>query len=1139
MEEQTVELEAQQDEIRATESWYRGIIESAPDGMLVADAKGTIILANPQAEAMFRYDQGTLAGMPLETLVPGALASRPMELCLLEAETGANQSREMEGRRREGGSFPVEVGLSTLPALGGRELCVCVSVRDVTERQAAAKALADQQEALQSILEKSPVGTAFSTEGVFGYVNPEFERMFGARSGDPAVRIYARPEDRDTLLTDLKRDGSVRNREMQMVAADGNLRDYLVTFVPLVHHGRSGVMGWLLDITDRKASETRLKQAFDEVAESRALTQAVLDNSPTSIYIKDLEGRFLLINQRFSVFLKEVLGLDSDRLLGLAAHTVSDHPLVGWDHETDKQVLDAEAMMEFELVLPRPHGTEIRQVFKFPLRDGDGRIYAVCSIGQDVTENRRMQEETLRAKEAAEEATKAKSDFLANMSHEIRTPMNAIIGMSHLALQTDLDKKQRNYIEKVHRAAENLLGIVNDILDFSKIEAGRLTLERIDFRLEDVMEHLANLVGMKASDRALELLFQVEPDVPTSLVGDPLRLGQVLVNLGNNAVKFTEVGQIVIGAEKVAEDGDSVELHFWVEDSGIGMTAEQCSKMFQSFSQADTSTTRKYGGTGLGLAISKNLVELMEGRIWVESELGRGSTFHFHAHFGKQAHPKARRLFSPEDLPGVRALIVDDNASAREILVSLARTCGLEADEARDGRQALARVSEAAGQGQPYDLVLMDWKMPLMDGVEAIRTLQKDKLDEPPAFVLVTAFGRDEALHSAEQHGVRLRSVLTKPVTSGSLLEAVAEALGKEIVGESLSHEMDDRRARALDRLYGARVLLVEDNEMNQELALELLTQAGIQVKVASNGQEALDVLASGQEFDGVLMDCQMPIMDGYEATRQIRQTLALKTLPVIAMTANAMAGDREKVLAAGMMDHIAKPLNVTEMFETMARWIRPARHTGRHRTGPAAPEARAQALPPLPGIDTRAGLATTMNNEKLYRRQLVMFRDSQGTFAEAFRAAQADPDPSAATRAAHTLRGTAGNIGARQVQAAAEELEKACRDGAEPERIQGLLDRVLAELQPVVEGLKQVDRATRESAAPKAPGDLEALKVGLKRLKALLEDSDTEASDLVESLLPLAHGLPQEDALKKVTEAINAYDFDAALRSLAEIGEP
>jgi CheY-like chemotaxis protein len=666
---------------------------------------------------------------------------------------------------------------------------------------------------------------------------------------------------------------------------------------------------------------------------------------------------------------------------------------------------------------------------------------------------------------------------------------------------------------------------------------------------------------MKTEDKGLELLFNCAPDVPTALIGDSLRLGQVLINLGNNAVKFTESGEIVVGIEKVAEDAQGIELHFWIKDTGIGMTPEQCGKMFQSFSQADASTTRKYGGTGLGLAISKNLVELMNGRIWVESEAGKGSSFHFHARFGVQQDPMARKVVRPEELLGLRVLVVDDNASAREILSTMARIYGMEVDAAWDGLEALDLIAAAEKNQLPYDVVFMDWKMPHMDGVETVQHIQSEHLSKTPAIIMVTAYGREEAVDSANQRGVVLNTVLTKPVTATALLEAVGEVLGKRLVSDGRPVEKASNYDESMSKLRGARVLLVEDNGMNQELAMELLNQAGVEVVLANNGLEAVEILARDSAFDGVLMDCQMPVMDGYTATREIRKNPAFKDLPIIAMTANAMAGDKEKVIAAGMWDHIAKPLNVGDMFSTIAKWVKPKNPQQAAKDaaelGGATPHAPVQVAQiatktvaanahstgatatfdingSLPGIDVKAGMATTMDNEKLFTRMLVKFRDSQGNFADLFAAAQTDADPVAPTRAAHTLKGTAGNIGAKGVQAAAGALEHALIDKVVPERIDELLQRALAELAPVIAGLQQVGAAAPAATVSMAPAlDTVKLRAGMERLTVLLKDSDSDAADLVEELAALASGTAMADALKRVAAAVANYDFDAALEHL------
>lgn len=768
----------------------------------------------------------------------------------------------------------------------------------------------------------------------------------------------------------------------------------------------------------------------------------------------------------------------------------------------------------------------------------DGPMKGVMlAFMEDVSLKHAANEALLEAKAAAESAARSKSDFLANMSHEIRTPMNAIIGMSHLALKTDLDKRQRNYIEKAHRSAESLLGIINDILDFSKIEAGKMGLEAVDFNLDDVMENLANLVGLKTEEKGLELLFDMAPDVPTYLVGDPLRLGQVLINLGNNAAKFTERGEIIIGMNKEAEPDGGVLVHFWVRDTGIGMTPAQCQKLFQSFSQADASTTRKYGGTGLGLAISKSLVEAMGGRIWVESVLGQGSTFHFHARFGVQANPQIRRMFRAEELMGLRVLVVDDNSAAREILSTMAGTFGLKVDAVSDGPAALALIANADRKGLPYELVLMDWKMPGMDGVEAVRQLRDEHLTHIPTVIMVTAYGREDAIASAGVRGVALQTVLTKPVTPSNLLEAIGEALGKvsEVITRTDVRSTD--YADASEKLRGARVLVVEDNDMNQELAVDILTSVGIKVVLAQHGLEALDILATDTDFDGVLMDCQMPVMDGYTATREIRKNPKFKDLPIIAMTANAMAGDKEKVLEVGMWDHIAKPLNVEVMFATLARWIRPG--------AVDAPLVAVEALVSdaigasdsalfgnlsQAGIDTRFGLKTALNKESLYLRMLRKFRDGQGDFAALFARALADTDASSAQRCAHTLRGTSATIGAKQVQEAADRLEQACKQNAPSAQIEDLLQQVVVAMQPVLQALQTLPDDV-DGATARAPIALDAEKLSVVRahLIELLERGDSEALDLCEQHADLLQAA-YPNQWKTISDRVNNFDFEAAL---------
>ncbi|NHQ89094.1 response regulator [Janthinobacterium lividum] len=779
---------------------------------------------------------------------------------------------------------------------------------------------------------------------------------------------------------------------------------------------------------------------------------------------------------------------------------------------------------------------DFSSVIEVTSRDETGELLQAL---KDMSTSLAVEQDLRHAVEVAEDATKMKSDFLANMSHEIRTPMNGIIGMTHLALQTELTSTQRNYLEKVESASKNLLAIIDDILDFSKIEAGKMAFEKVDFFLEDVLAQIADLSVMRAQDKGLELLFDIAPDVPNALQGDPLRLGQVLINLTNNAIKFTDKGEIVVTIRLQQLEEHAAVLRVDVRDTGIGLTPPQRSKLFQAFTQADTSTTRHHGGTGLGLTISKRLVEMMEGEIDLVSEAGVGSTFFFTARFGLAAVPRDNLLL-PQQFQGLRVLVVDDNPSAREIFVSMLTALGFEARAVSGGVLAIGSVAQARAEGRPYGLVLMDWKMPGMNGLDTLAGIRADAagIDATPACIMVTAFHREALLEAARQRDLPLDGVLNKPISASTLLDQIAFVFGG-VTGQSRktqrqSSYRDDERA-----LRGAWLLLVEDNEVNQEVAQHILNDAGIRVDIAGNGAIALAKIAENA-YDGVLMDCQMPVMDGYQATRKLRQDPRYSNLPVIAMTANAMVGDKEKCLDAGMNDFIAKPIDVAQLFGTLARWIAPA--TPQEMAAVVAqPEAE---LPVIAGLKMADAMRRVGGNAALMRKLLDRFVETQFDAMQRIVAAIENNQLETAIREAHTLKGLAGNIGAGGLADSAARVEHLLSLGSHDGLPQALaactlaLDELVPKIVLAMQSRGHAAEAGGAVVAHVAPVDRAHLEAGLRELSQLLLQDDAQAVKHLDGIGPVLVAAGQAEHARQLKRMLGQYDFEGALAQLGEVAD-
>jgi PAS domain S-box-containing protein len=1026
-------------------------------------------------------------------------------------------------------------------------------------------------------------------------------RELAARSGRPFTALtegllaYAARDTGEQLEWELKRrDGTVFPVSMTVNAL--RKPDGLV----------SGVLCIAGDISERKSAEAALKNARDELEErvaqrteelaranrelqteirerlqvERALRaseekfRGIFENATEGIFQTTPEGAMITANPAMV------------RRLGYADESEVTRSLTRVREQLYVQPEKRDELLErlyrdgfvrnFETRYYRKDGSTIEVSLNVHMvGDGAGNPRYFEGIMTDITQRKRAEDLKI-AKEAAEAATRTKSEFLANMSHEIRTPMNAIIGLAELALRTELSPRQSDYLEKIRTASHSLLGIINDILDFSKMEAGRMRLEAIPFRLDGVLDDLADVFAGKVAAKGLEMGVSAAEDVPRSLVGDPLRLAQVLMNLTSNALKFTESGQVLVAVSTERIDPEFALLRFAVRDSGIGISEAAMDRLFESFSQADSSTTRKYGGTGLGLSICRQLVQLMGGEITVESAPGEGTTFSFTARFRRPAGERIGPDPAANSLAGRTALLVDDNPAIRELYAEQLRALGLTVVSVDSGGAAFRELAGTPGRC-PFDLALLDWRMPGLDGIAVLERIRHSRGISALPVVMMSAFGREGIRRRAEAAGAS--AFLIKPVKPsvlrGTLLElfGIADPDGAEDFSRSGAPGPEGvwigREDEDLDRrIRGSRILLAEDNRINQQVIRELLQDGGVVVDMAENGKIALEALER-THYDAVLMDVQMPEMDGYTACRRIREDERFADLPVIAMTAYALEGDRERCLDAGMNDYVTKPVEMDLLFRVLGRWLPDPPGEGETdspgQTGDPGQggSAKAESMTPpggWPGIDLPRALARIRKPALLHR----LLRDFHRDFAEVpiqIKAAIRGGDREAASTAVHNLKGVAGNLSATGLFQAALELENALRHASD-EDVPVLADTLESAFFEVWNGAGAVFAAEaaanlgggkggqgEEVAAPDGtrggnqnstgPGGIPAETGGL--LAALMERlraQDLAAEELAAELRELLSGTVHGAGAAELEARIGDLDFEGAreaLRSLAE----
>ncbi len=895
-------------------------------------------------------------------------------------------------------------------------------------------------------INRSQMMIEFNLDGTIIQANDNYLRAFGYTHADLEGKehsIFVTAEDQRSAgykeFWDNLRGGKFQSGEFKRVGKNGREVSITASYNPIFDKNGvvTKVVKFATDITSRKQAEEELREKAN-----------LLDLSHDTIMMRGLGGKILFWNKGA----EEMYGYSKVRALGNVSHillgTIFPKPLV----EIEAEFFENDRW-EGELEHTLQDGTRIVVASRWILqRDENGLPIAVMESNSDITSLKQAEESSRRAMVEAEVANRSKSEFLANMSHEIRTPVNAITGMAHLALRANPDARQRTYLTKIDIAARRLLGIMNDILDVSKIEAGKLTLERITFSLDEALKNVRDIVGEHAAQKHLPLIFTVSPDVPRFLVGDPLRLGQILINLINNGVKFTDQGEIVVRVmvtepplvEGEAQNSESTLLKFSVSDTGIGLTPPQMAKLFQPFNQADTSVTRKYGGTGLGLAISKQLAELMGGTIWLESEFGVGSTFYFTTVFGvaAEASPQQTRA-SLSDLQQKLVLVVDDSSTTRHSLLGMLRANGLEARAVSSGEEAMTALEARSQGGEPYDLVLMDWRLPGINGIETSRRVKSSQsLSKIPAIVVISAFERSEVM--SELNGLEVDGFLVSPVAESQLIETLGQVFGARA-------DATPAKPAKTARLAGRHVLLVEDNDFNRDIAAEVLNELGISFTVAVNGQEAVD-LVMARPFDLVLMDIQMPVMDGLTATKLIRADSRFRSLPVLAMTAHAMTGDRERSIDAGMNDHITKPISFDELTMSLIQWMPAGPVNTAVEAGPRSLNLTEQDSIPgrLPPFDIPAALLRNNGKPKLIQKLLLTFHERYANAIAELKEDLAAHKDDEAQRLAHSLKSLAAALEANQLADAAFAVERALRAGHR-ETLSPLIDSLDKELAPAV----------------------------------------------------------------------------------------
>ncbi|CAK0749402.1 two-component system, sensor histidine kinase and response regulator [Azospirillaceae bacterium] len=1068
-----------------------------------------------------------LIGKPVSAIKLGPIATPSMLHIFLEVASKRVEKRFEKYFEGAGRWFEVRV-------FSPRDRNIAVVLSDITARKNLEAAIETEGLFWNEVIDSFPgLFVMLHANGKFVMWNKNMKQFVGATEEDMATLSFqelVNVNDHEHILGAIhdSLNSKACKVEVELISLAGFRSSHFFSFRSVRLQGIEYVICSGFDISDRIQSE-QAQQASEERYRS------LVDSQSDMVLRLDAQGRFSFVNKATAV----MFGQPSETLLGMPWQNfilTADQPKV------EAAILNAHQRPDqFVVVEARTLTVQGERWVSW-----EGKILAVGEIqasGRDITERKAIEGALEQSREQAEKANRTKSEFLANMSHEIRTPMNAIIGLSQLVLQTEMSEYQVSCCEKTLTSARALLGILNDILDFSKVEAGHLELERREMNIDTLTVDLATITSANAREKNIEVLFSVSSDVPRWVIGDAMRLQQVLINLIGNAIKFTNSGEVVLSIRSREKGPERVVLEFTVTDTGIGIPSEHLARLFKPFSQGDSTTTRRFGGTGLGLAISSRLVAMMGGEIGVESEPGKGSTFHFTATFGVSAKPDQRPSLSRPLPEGLSVLVVDDNPTARAILSETTAAIGWRGKAVGSGLEAV-KLFEQAVEAPPAELVLMDWHMPDMDGLEACRIIREKSIHGlPPMVIMVSAYGRDIMVRRSRELGIAPDAYLEKPVTASTLLDTVVNVYADRTGTNTVSPRPAAVAASVPHHLSGVRVLVVEDNSINQQVACDILVNMGAAVEIANNGLEAVRWFERAETaFDAILMDIQMPEMDGYEATRRIRQNSCGQTIPIIAITANAMAADRDECLAAGMNDYVAKPFDIHEVGAVVSRWV------GRTLTH-NVPQKNRSSVPELTNntsaIDLDYALRRLDDNRTLMAKLLHNFVEHYAEAPEEIALAIRSCDGERLFGIAHNLKGTALQIGAHTLDHAVRAFEarasspawKAAHEMAclEIDRLQSALIETLlsarAAIAQLTTPLVSVPLTTNMDGGNQLDqSQIPDIVAKLANLRNLIMKNSYHATKCVSTLNEMLKATPLYEQGMNLEQLIDRLDFDAAL---------